>query len=545
MTPSPVGQDPASAYSRHITTRLRDFTSPTTPWPRRLWDVGTFLALEELHEAGEWVERRVLHQVAVDWQSRALERIIGDDRALGTKDVRKQLQDVLRTSLTASSDARRRLEYLIEAARPGYLDRWAVHVAAADPVRPERVARAVAAHLLDGGHSLGGLQRWLRDGRLGLAATDLIAEAATLHARPLTTWKVIVPFRRLPDHERLAAHLPNWLPEPEVQALLQKSRIKTKHRPVVGALTYQIPARDPERAVEIAYELVERLQARAEFGSAPGSVVPLDQVIVDGQDRPMELSAPSRGAYVLSLAAERRQYVVGSKAQSLGAQSRSPVDDALEIAAALNNGPLAAALTGGWAALESMLTEPRDPDEQGRAVAATRAAALVACSWPRAELTALSYQVRRVNGDDLSDRLAACRTNQERAALIEGRLRGPDELPLVRKWRMSSDIAAIHRMEDVLNDPRKVLSRVRHYVEVSLRRLYRCRNIVLHGGSVGGLALPATLRVSAPLVGAALDRITHAHLVDRVPPLMLAAKADMALQLVGDDLGPELNELIG
>ncbi|MEU5877906.1 integrase [Spirillospora sp. NPDC047279] len=545
MTSPPVGQDPTSAYSRHITTRLLDFTSPSTPWPRRIWDTGTFLALEELHEAGEWVDRRVLHQVAVDWQSRALERIIGDDQALGTKDVRKQLQDVLRTSLTVSSDARRRLEYLIEAARPGYLGRWASHVAAPAPLRPERVARAVASHLLDGGHSLGGLQRWLRDGRLGLSAADLIAEAAALHAQPLTTWKVVVPFRRLPDHERLASHLPNWLPEAEALALLQKARIKTKRAPIVGALTYQVPARDPERAVEVAYELVERLQARARFGAAAGSVVPLDQVIVDGRDRPMALRAPSRGAFVLSLAAERRQYIVGSKVQRLGPESRSPVDDALEIASALNNGPLAAALTGGWAALESMLTEPRDPDEQGRAVAATRAAALVACSWPRAELTALSYQVREVSGDDLSERLAACRTNQERAALIEARLRGPDDLPLRRTWRMSSDIAAIHRMEDVLNEPRKVLGRVRHYVEVSFRRLYRCRNIVLHGGSVGGLALPATLRVSAPLVGAALDRITHAHLVDGVAPLMLAAKADMALQLVGDDLGPELGELIG
>jgi hypothetical protein len=31
MTALPIGQDPASAYSRHVTTRLLDFTSPAAP----------------------------------------------------------------------------------------------------------------------------------------------------------------------------------------------------------------------------------------------------------------------------------------------------------------------------------------------------------------------------------------------------------------------------------------------------------------------------------------------------------------------------------
>jgi hypothetical protein len=417
-------------------------------------------------------------------------------------------------------------------------------VAEQDPVSPERVARAVAAHLLDSGHSQAGLQRWLRDGRLKLSATDLVAEAATLDAQPPRLWEVVVPFRRLPDHDRLAQHLPNWLPAPETQTLLHKAGVTTPNAAVVGALSYRIEARDPERAVEIAYDLVERLQARARFGTIGGSVVPLGQVIVDGLDKPMALKMPPRGAYVLSLAAEKRLYTVGQKMQRFGAQDRSPIDDALEIASALNEGPLAAALAGGWAALESMLTEARDPDEREKVVAAARAAALVACSWLRAELTALSYQVRDTAGGNLTARLAASGSNQERAALITAELRSHRSIPLTRSWRTGSDLASIQRMRELLDEPRHVLGRVRGYIEVSLRRLYRCRNIILHGGSIGGVALPATLRVTAPLVGAALDRITHAHLVDKTPPLMLAAKADTALQLVGDDLGPDLVDLI-
>ncbi|MEU4226037.1 hypothetical protein AB0F17_17210 [Nonomuraea sp. NPDC026600] len=58
MHSTPPGGDPSSNYSRHVATRMLDFSSPRTPWPRRLWDVSSFFTLEELHEAGTWVDRR-------------------------------------------------------------------------------------------------------------------------------------------------------------------------------------------------------------------------------------------------------------------------------------------------------------------------------------------------------------------------------------------------------------------------------------------------------------------------------------------------------
>jgi hypothetical protein len=39
--------------------------------------------------------------------------------------------------------------------------------------------------------------------------------------------------------------------------------------------------------------------------------------------------------------------------------------------------------------------------------------------------------------------------------------------------------------------------------------LVSARNVVLHGGSTSSIALDATLRTVAPLVGAGLDRIVH------------------------------------
>jgi hypothetical protein len=67
--------------------------------------------------------------------------------------------------------------------------------------------------------------------------------------------------------------------------------------------------------------------------------------------------------------------------------TRSRVDDALELAAQINQGALGPAVAGGWAAVESLLFNPDDPAEEersGKAVAADRLAAIITCSWPNA-----------------------------------------------------------------------------------------------------------------------------------------------------------------
>ncbi|MGP3959116.1 hypothetical protein ACTWPT_24200 [Nonomuraea sp. 3N208] len=542
MHKTPPGRDPSSSYSQHVAARMMNFSGTVTPWPRRLWDVSSFLALEELHEAGTWVDRRVLSQSALDWQRHEMERLLGNDPALGSKAFRRELQECLRTTLTVASDGRRKLRHLIDLGRPGYLVRWAACVAEADPPPPEKVARAVASHLLDSGHSMDGLNRWLREDRLGLSATDLISEAAGLLTQPPTCWTVVVPFATLHNWEELAADLPHWIGAREATDLMASAGTKPATH-VIGALSYEVEARDAERALEIVSDLVERLQARARFAST-GSVTPFDTAVVRNQGGAMPLRMPARGARVLSLAAERQLYVVGAEPQRLADRRRSAVDEALEIASALNHGPVAPAIAGGWSALESLLTEARDPDERERVVAASRAAALVTCSWPRAELTALSYRIRRTGDGDLAERLEQCASNRERAILIATELAQGRSLPLERSWRRRSDIAAVARMRALLADPVPVLARVRRYVEISLRRLYRSRNIVLHGGSTGGVALQAALRVTAPLVGAALDRLTHADLVAGVPPLVLASRAEIALRMVGDEMGPGLCDLI-
>ncbi|GAA2434791.1 hypothetical protein GCM10009856_51910 [Mycolicibacterium llatzerense] len=109
-----------------------------------------------------------------------------------------------------------------------------------------------------------------------------------------------------------------------------------------------------------------------------------------------------------------------------------------------------------------------------------------------------------------------------------------------------SDIAAVARMNSLLADPAKTLKQVSGYVEASRRRMYRCRNVIVHGGSTRGDVLDSTLRVVAPLVGATLDRLTHAHLVLGIEPLQLATRADVAISMASDQkLGSDVVDLLG
>lgn len=177
----------------------------------------------------------------------------------------------------------------------------------------------------------------------------------------------------------------------------------------------------------------------------------------------------------MSLVNEGQLFAV-DPAKTYAAQ-RHAIDDALELAASLNTGALAPGISGSWAALEALFTDAQDSDQaEGKVAAAARAARLTASSWPRAELTALFYQVdgRNKTGKELASRLQAAETNRDRSEIVAEQLRRDHGLPLRRSWRFQSDVAAVTRMNHLLADPANALKQVSGYVEASLRRLMAC-----------------------------------------------------------------------
>lgn len=387
-TPNPVTAAPLSgnSFGEHIAARLLEFSADTTPWPRRLWDLGGVLALREVFEAGTWLDAQVLSDAAMRWLCRASEKlVVGDDRGLGEQEVRRQLRDVLRADLSEHSRHRRRLSQLIDMVDDGYIGRWADAADSQQSVSPERLSRAVVAHLLDRGYSSGFLHRTFRDliGQ-GVTVGDLLAETEKLASATPREFEVFVPFVAIPYSE-LAESLPEWRNGTMARNWLAEHAPGDSIRQA-GAFLYRIRTQDPYAAAGLARELIDRLIARSSYMRRRRSgLQPFERLWVAGLSESLPLRAPARGVDVLSLQRERTLYQI---------HEHDLIDDALELAAPLNSGSPGPAVAGGWAALESLLYHPGDAADRkdGRAIAATRMAALVACSWPRAELTALSYR---------------------------------------------------------------------------------------------------------------------------------------------------------
>jgi hypothetical protein len=522
------------AFGEHVVARLLDFTANTTPWQRRLWDLGTVLALREVHEAGQWLDAQVISEAALRWFCRVLERLVGRDRGVGESEVRRQLRDTLQADLSEHSRHRRRLDQLINLINEGYLDRWAAAANSPAGVSAERLSRAVACHLLDCGYSPGFLHRTFRIMTEGINTVgDLLAKAAELANATPRHFEVLVPFTAVPQYRELAEGLPEWRSAAQVRAWFAVQSPGNSIRQT-GAFLYSIEALDPYAAARRAGEFLDRLLARSSYTRRKRSgLEPVGRVWVGGLGEPLPLRLAARGVDVLSLERERTLYQI---------IERNLLDDALELAAPLNSGTPGPAVAGSWAALESLLYHPGDEGDrkEGRAIAATRLAALVTCSWPRAELTALSYRHKPASPDLLAQQLAKATTNRERAIAVASALQAGRPI----ETELPADAAAAARMAGVVAMPRQSLNDIRVVIEGSLRRLYRQRNIVLHGGSTQSVALNSTLHTAAPLVGAGLDRITHAFLVDEVSPLDLAAKAELRLRLVGEHGSPTVTDLL-
>ncbi|TLP52868.1 hypothetical protein [Microbispora triticiradicis] len=294
---------------------------------------------------------------------------------------------------------------------------------------------------------------------------------------------------------QVALKSPHWVAKEEVRHRLLTQFPQVTAVRASGGLLFRVRARDHVSAVQQVTELFDRVRNRVRYRRGQTALDVYPKVFLTGLADPQDFRRGDPAVTVLSL---ERVGVLYDLPDS-GAHGLR-IDDALELAAPLTESSPSTAVAGAWAAIESLLfcdTDEAHRDD-GRAVAADRAAALVTAGWPRAELTALSYDLRIREADP--------------------------------RLRRDLDVT---------------LGRVERYLRGCFRRLYRQRNIVLYGGSTRSIALPSTVRTAGPLVGAALDRLAHGHAVSGVAPLDMAGRAELALRVVEDADGWGLHELLG
>jgi hypothetical protein len=419
------------------------------------------------------------------------------------------------------------LDQLARDIEPKYLARWATALRTiASRPRPERAARGIAAHLLDAGFSAEFLHRWwsfkLRHEPGIKTLADIVDDAHALALQPTRQYKVLVAFSAFT--KRTGSMPSGWLDAPEVSRWLRERKLNVEGIRQKGGILMVVTGRDALAAVDAARERLERLAARVLVGSDREFDL-LPTAWVDGEDRAFRLVRAGRAVDVHALERKKRVYAESDYGR---------VDAAIELLEPLASGSPATAVASGWAAFEALLSEPGN-----HAVVADRMASIVACSYPRAELTVLSYQAAKAE-PTVASRVELCATNRDRADLIAEVIMEGSPLALPT----DSDRAAHERMRELLADPHTVLKDIESQASGAFRRLYRQRNLVLHGGKTGGVALRASLRTVAPLVGAGMDRIAHAAFVDGVAPLKLAARARISLDTVGATGGPKCIDLL-
>jgi hypothetical protein len=518
----PVGR----LFSLHVAARLLDFFDDRAHWQRRLWNVGLVLGLREVLEAGEYQDAALSLSAVRDLADTVGRRALHDPGA-GSELERRTLSEYLQRNLAAGGFAHRAVAEALHDIEPRYLERWRGALAGTPSPGREATARAIASHLLDAGLTPAHLHRWVsdlrnRDGEIDVE--DLIEEAKTLLATPGSRHDVFVPFEIEPRIR--GRRPPEWINSREAADWLRsKGHVPIQQR---GGFCMSFDARSPEEAVERAADLTDRFAARVAVGVRTGLRFATQAYLDEG------IALTLVRARSVEVRALEREEQVGNLAHGYR------IDAALELLSHLQVAPATVAVAGGWSAIEFLLLGPGDEDGPN-VRAADRLAGLVACSWPRAELTDVAWARIRDVDDEASVEWSAMETNRERALRLLEELHGNARHPGLKR---GSDIAAVHRLRRLIADPRGQLNEVRGHVTESLRRLYRQRNLVLHGGQTQAVALRSAVRTAAPLVGAGFDRLVHGSLVKGQEPLELAARADFELgRLEGGDTDVLVNLL--
>ncbi|AKU11632.1 integrase catalytic subunit [Azoarcus sp. CIB] len=496
--------------------RLLEFLSEQKPWYRSLWGIGVVLAMEELYEACAAMRQGHLSEAAIKRMASALQKRVGVHPAFTEAEkqfLRLQVQQVPRADGAAHFGIRE----LSARVSTDYLTRWGRAVASGK-FTVEHFARSVAAYLLDAGFAGQYLHDFIK---ARLKAPEPIslpqlcdALQAEMLASPRREFEVLLAFTSTPA--LLNGAPPSWLQGAAITTWLKDHGFDTAGVRCPVALVLKVQARDAFGAAQAARNESDRYAARALIATGePLHCFPM--LWVKGSATPAPLKGASRGVGVKELFREDRVF---------STDASQSVDAALELLAHLEGSSPPAAVAGGWGAIEGLLADPND-----RATAADNLATLVTCSFPRAELTALSYSVQRTHPDQCRE-LAAVQTNRERSRIlakmiVDGRM---PEMPGV------TDQAAAARLKKLLANPGPELQTIREAIGESFHRLYRQRNLILHGARLDSVALTASLRTVAKLAGAGMDRITHGYYVQNLRPLELVAKANLALAVVSREL---------
>lgn len=504
--------DVNNTFENRVAARILEYFYRDVPWNRGLWAPGLRIQLLEVLESSEAVQAKALHEAALQHFCRLVLPLAVNDPGIGDSRMKAILDAALKEKILYRSASYFSLEMAAQDVGRSYLARWAAYLRGQPAISVERTARSVASHLLDLGLDSDYLHHWWtfrifhEQGTKGLA--DIIEEAHLLSQQEPKDWTALVAFEALPTRGGVPH---GWLDSAAVRAWLISNGFAVVGVKQNGGIEITATARDPFAAVAVIREKLDAMAARVALGLT-GRLQVHNRIYIRGQDKPFDLYRIRHRAEIHSLRREQQLYTV--------AESNSLLDSAIALMQPINGGNPSAAISGSWAAVETLLYSPGDGD---RVTAGERLANIVACSFPRAELTAISHNLQ--DSSPLASRVRQLNENKARAREVAIAIQNNEPISVSHL----TDEAALDRVRAIAKAPGNALRDVQQHLSAAFRRLYRCRNLILHWGRVGGDIRRCCLRTTGPLMGAGVDRMAHSWLIEGLHPLGLASRAAASL----------------
>lgn len=508
-----------------LAIRMCELCRPPTAWNRTLWSVSTQTSLKEILEAAEVRRDGILSESSLSNLQHTTAILIGKDPGVGDDNARQYLQKYLKgkSVITPRSLAAATIEQAIFDLETNYLARWADRIdqGLSDDII-EKCSRCVVSHLLNRGHSRKSVSDRIHEAVLThdskvTKAGDLIRDLNALASQSMCEFQAVFPVVSSPDSGKTRSA--GWMPGGELVKWMTRNSIppfQTNER-VCGAVTFTLKALDINAAEHTAAARFVAIRDRAVLGARKG-IESLGYFWLNGSSKRASIVPPDRGVEIASIKRQDKIYSVDETNPEIGR--------GIALLAELDHGPSSAAVTSGWAALESLSMGPAEDGD--RIETAVRIATLVTASFVRAELTTLAYSYMKSTKDQTAREIKTAKNNRTRCEIILERVL---RLPSTSFGRVE-DEAGAKRMVQLLKDPVKTLKQINQHIECAFRRLYRLRNLVAHGARTDSIVLEAGVRAAAPLVGAAFDRIHHASTTEGLNPVELIARARKRIDLL-------------
>ncbi len=383
-------------------------------------------------------------------------------------------------------------------------------------VAPETAAARIAAFLLDEGISSTWVANWLSyqqkyESQL-LTLAELIERLRDHYANSRTFAELLVVVK-----SRIALPRPApdpWLNKPQAEQWLNRHGVSLDGLRVEAGLRLLRAHWDIYAFLAEARDVVNRMAARHSLAFDRHLEVHQEVWIKGVERKKLYLPEGRVSRVVKSIATRDRLFELELESQDL--------DNAVQILSAADLGSKPTAITSLWATLEALFV--RSGDRGYNVVAAKRAAFIATAALIRFELLLAMIEHRKHGQDALAGQLRNVPADVGPGILFEEALRNGNPPTAKRPLQ----IMASERLTGWLNAPARLLA-IRAEVEDSLKRLYRQRNLVLHGGVYQSPGLEPTLRSASVIVSAVVDQIARISTRPRPSALEFAASVEMRL----------------